>query len=76
MVSFALAYGLYKGVFDNYLAEIVGMSVNHLITIMITLFGGLIWQVLGIETLFIISAVLGLCNSAYASTIKTARASV
>lgn len=48
-----------------------GISVNHMITILIALFGGLIWQVLGIETLFILSAVLGLCNSAYAMTIKT-----
>lgn len=29
-----------------------------------------VWNVLGIETLFIVSAVLGLCNSAYAATIK------
>ncbi|MBQ0028630.1 MAG: MFS transporter [Lachnospiraceae bacterium] len=48
-----------------------GISVNHLITVLIALFGGLVWQTLGIETLFIISAVLGLCNSAYAATIKT-----
>ena len=48
-----------------------GISVNHLITLGIALFGGWIWQKLGIETLFIISAVLGLCNSAYAATIKT-----
>ena len=47
-----------------------GISVNHLITILIALFGGYIWQTLGIETLFIISAILGLCNSAYAATIK------
>ena len=47
-----------------------GISVNHLITILIALFGGWIWQVLGIETLFILSAILGLCNSAYAATIK------
>lgn len=47
-----------------------GISVNHLITIMIALFGGWIWKVLGIETLFILSAVLGLCNSAFAATIK------
>lgn len=47
-----------------------GISVNHLITILIALFGGWIWQALGIETLFIVSAVLGLCNSAYAATIK------
>ena len=50
-----------------------GISVNHLITIFIALLGGWIWKVLGIETLFILSAVLGLCNSAYAATIKTAK---
>lgn len=48
-----------------------GISVNHMITILIALFGGWIWQTLGIETLFMISAVLGLCNSAYAATIRT-----
>ena len=47
-----------------------GISVNHLITVLIALFGGLIWQKLGIETLFILSAILGLCNSAYAATIR------
>lgn len=46
-----------------------GISVNHLITIFIALLGGWVWNVLGIETLFILSAVLGLCNSAYAATI-------
>ena len=48
-----------------------GISVNHLITIFIALLGGWVWNVLGIETLFVVSAVLGLCNSAYAATIKT-----
>ena len=48
-----------------------GVSINHVITIFIALFGGWIWETLGIETLFICSAVLGLCNSAYAATIKT-----
>ena len=47
-----------------------GVSINHVINIFIALCGGWIWQTLGIETLFIISAVLGLCNSAYAATIK------
>ena len=47
-----------------------GISVNHLITIFIALLGGWIWKTIGIETLFILSAVLGLCNSAYAATIK------
>ncbi|MBR0459395.1 MAG: MFS transporter [Victivallales bacterium] len=48
-----------------------GVSVNHLITILIALFGGWIWHKLGIETLFMLSAVLGLCNSAYAATIRS-----
>ena len=50
-----------------------GISVNHMITIFIALLGGWVWKVLGIETLFILSAVLGLCNSAYAATIKVSR---
>ena len=48
-----------------------GVSINHVITIFIALFGGWIWESLGIETLFVLSAVLGLCNSAYAATIKS-----
>ena len=48
-----------------------GVSVNHLISILIALFGGWIWHTLGIETLFVLSAILGLINSAYAATIKT-----
>ena len=47
-----------------------GVSINHVITIFIALFGGWIWETLGIETLFIVSAILGLCNSAYAATVK------
>ena len=47
-----------------------GVSINHVITIFIALFGGWIWQTLGIETLFIASAILGLLNSAYAASIK------
>ncbi len=48
-----------------------GVSVNHMITILIALFGGWIWQTVGIETLFMLSAALGLANSAYAATIKS-----
>ena len=47
-----------------------GVSINHVITIFIALFGGWIWKTLGIELLFVCSAVLGLCNSAYAASIK------
>ena len=47
-----------------------GVSINHVISVFIALFGGWMWETLGIETLFIVSAVLGLFNSAYAATIK------
>ena len=47
-----------------------GVSVNHLITVFIALFGGWIWHNVGVETLFMVSAALGLCNSAYAATIN------
>ena len=53
-----------------------GVSVNHLITILIALFGGWIWQVMGIETLFMMSAVFGLCNSAYAASIVVPEKSI
>ena len=53
-----------------------GVSINHVISVLIALFGGWIWETLGIETLFIVSAVLGLCNSAYAATIKTGKRAV
>ena len=48
-----------------------GISVNHLITVLIALLGGWIWKTLGVETLFMLSAFLGVCNSIYAATIKT-----
>ena len=47
-----------------------GVSVNHLVTVLVALFGGWIWSTLGVETLFVLSAVLGLCNSAFAATIR------
>lgn len=47
-----------------------GVSINHVITIFIALCGGWIWETLGMGILFTISAVLGLCNSAYAASIK------
>jgi MFS family permease len=47
-----------------------GVSVNHLISVLIALLGGWIWSVTGIEVLFSLSAFLGLMNSVYAATIK------
>ncbi|MDR2495139.1 MAG: MFS transporter [Spirochaetaceae bacterium] len=47
-----------------------GVSVNHLISILIALTGGWIWQAAGIEVLFSLSAFLGILNSLYAAAIK------
>jgi predicted MFS family arabinose efflux permease len=47
-----------------------GISVNHVISILIALLGGVIWERVGVEVLFSISAFLGLLNSIYAATIK------
>ena len=48
-----------------------GVSINHVISVFIALCGGWIWKTMGIELLFVCSAVLGLLNSLYAATIKT-----
>jgi len=53
-----------------------GISVNHFFSIFIALMGGWIWKVTGIETLFSLSAFLGLLNSAYAATIKKSEETV
>jgi Na+/melibiose symporter-like transporter len=47
-----------------------GISVNHLISVMIALLGGYVWKTMGIEVLFSLSAVLGVINSLFAATIK------
>ena len=53
-----------------------GVSVNHFVTIFVALLGGWVWRATGIQTLFTISAVIGLLNSLFASTIKTKRKSL
>lgn len=47
-----------------------GISVNHLISVVIALLGGYIWQRTGIEVLFTLSGLLGLVNSIFAATIR------
>ena len=53
-----------------------GISVNHVISILIALAGGWIWRETGIEVLFTLSAFLGLMNSIYAATIKNQKRSI
>jgi MFS family permease len=52
-----------------------GISVNHLISILIALLGGILWKFFGIQILFTMSAILALLNSLYAATIKTEKRS-
>ena len=47
-----------------------GISINHVFSIFIALWGGLLWKIAGIETLFLFSALLGLINTLYAATIR------
>lgn len=47
-----------------------GVSINHLVSVLIALLGGTIWKFFGVEVLFLTSALLGLCNSLFALTIK------
>jgi predicted MFS family arabinose efflux permease len=46
-----------------------GISINHLVSIMIAVAGGLLWEVLGTEALFSIAAFFGLCSFAFALTV-------
>ena len=46
-----------------------GISINHLISILAALAGGMIWQKFGVGVLFGFAAVMALANSAFALTI-------
>lgn len=46
-----------------------GISINHLISIIAALVGGLIWQKFGVGVLFTFAAVMALANSAFALTV-------
>ncbi len=48
-----------------------GISINHLVSILIALAGGLLWEVLGTEVLFSIAAFFGLCTFVFALTLPT-----
>ncbi|MPN24714.1 hypothetical protein SDC9_172116 [bioreactor metagenome] len=48
-----------------------GISINHLISIIAALVGGLIWQKFGVGVLFSFAAIMALANGAFALTIPT-----
>jgi hypothetical protein len=46
-----------------------GTSINHLVSIVIAVAGGLLWEVLGTAALFSIAAFFGVCSSVFAMTL-------
>ena len=46
-----------------------GISVNHLISILVALFGGWVWKNFGVEALFTFSATMAIGNTLFAITI-------
>jgi MFS family permease len=53
-----------------------GISINHVISVAIALAGGLIWNKLGIELLFILAALMAVGNSLFAMTIPVEKAQI
>ena len=82
VITFGLAYGIYKGVIDNYLAEVVGMSgfdkgvsefFRELPGLMLVFVLAALYT-FSAERIYKVGAVfmqLGLRSSAYAATIRT-----
>jgi predicted MFS family arabinose efflux permease len=50
-----------------------GISVNHLISILIAVAGGFLWERLGMETLFSLAAVFGIGSAIFAFTLPRVR---
>lgn len=50
-----------------------GISVNHLISIIIAIVGGVLWERLGMETLFTVAAIFGLGSAVFSFTLPRAR---
>ncbi len=70
----SMASNVYVRIYRTARATIsAGVSVNDPIPVFIARFGGRIRKALGIGTLFILPAALGLRNSAYAAAINTGK---
>ena len=51
-----------------------GISVNHLISIVIAIIGGVLWERLGMETLFTVAALFGAGSAVFSFTLPRVRA--
>lgn len=49
-----------------------GISINHLISVAIALVGGLVWEKLGVELLFVLAALMAAGNTLFAVGIREA----
>ena len=50
-----------------------GISINHLISVSIALVGGLIWESMGVELLFVLAALMAVGNTLFAMSIPRVR---
>ena len=50
-----------------------GLSINHLISIIVAPLGGWVWKRFGVEWLFAFAAVMAVCNTLFAMTIPDPR---
>ncbi len=53
-----------------------GISINHLISVSIALVGGLIWESLGVELLFVLAALMAVGNTLFAVSIPRIRGTI
>ncbi|MDA3955346.1 MFS transporter [Oceanispirochaeta sp.] len=51
-----------------------GISINHLISVIIAFGGGFLWKFFGVEWLFILAAVMAVANSLFAMTVPRVQA--
>ena len=74
------AFGMARDMYARSLAEskeevtttlATGLSMNHLISIVIAIFGGVLWQNLGIEYLFSFAAVLGIGSLIFSALLQS-----
>ena len=75
MFAFGMARDMYARCLSDNKNELTstlatGLSVNHMISIIIAIFGGLLWQRLGIEYLFGFGALLGIGSLIFSATLR------
>lgn len=75
MFAFGMARDMYvrslAGTKDEVTSTLAtGLSVNHLVSIVIAIFGGIIWQKMGIEYLFGFAAFLGIGSLVFSATLE------